>query len=208
MHVFNCIWQGLTTGVVLSLMLGTVFFSLIRNSLKYGYHSGVYISLGVIVCDIMFISLGIASHGFAVFLKNYNHSISVVGGVVLALMGVYMIVRAKPKIQEGKEFVPKKNPHYYFFASGFLLNVLNPINFFSWLGISTMLTSQYNYDIPDKIIFFTASLVSIFVVEIMIAHSAHKLKKMVTPLVLKRINQVSGSVFLLLGLRLALGMYL
>jgi threonine/homoserine/homoserine lactone efflux protein len=207
MHIFNCIWQGLTTGMVLSLMLGTVFFSLIRNSLKYGYYSGVYISLGVIVCDIMFISLAIASHGFAVFLKEYEMSISLTGGIVLMLMGLFMIIKAKPEVKEGKDLAPVKNSPYYYFANGFLLNVLNPVNFFSWLGISSMLTIKYDYDITDKVIFFSSSLVSIFIVEILIAHSATRLKNLVTPLVLKRINQISGTIFLLLGLRLALGFF-
>ncbi len=203
MHLFNCIWQGLLAGVVLSLMLGTVFFSLIKNSLKHGYKSGVYIALGVIVCDILFISLGILSHGFAIFLKKYQLTISVIGGIILVIMGIYMFIKAKPKIHEGKE--PKKNGPYYYFATGFLLNVLNPVNFFSWLAISSMLTIKYDYGIPDKIIFFTASLVSIFVVEILIAHFASKLKTLVTPNVLKHVNQVSGCIFFLLGLKLAIG---
>jgi L-lysine exporter family protein LysE/ArgO len=205
MHVFNCLWQGFLTGTVLSLMLGTVFFSLIRNSLRHGYRTGIYIALGVIVCDIIFITLGLLSHGFAVFLKTYETAISVVGGGVLAVMGLLMIINSKPKVQEGKEINPEKNSPFYFFANGFLLNVLNPVNFFSWLAISSMLTIKYNYDIPDKVIFFTASLASIFIVEVLIAHFASKLKKLVTPMVLKRINQVSGLIFLILGLRLAIG---
>jgi L-lysine exporter family protein LysE/ArgO len=204
MHVFNCIWQGLVTGVVLSLMLGTVFFSLIRNSLAHGQRSGIYIALGVIACDMIFISLAILSHGFAVFLQNYKVTISILGGIILVIMGIMMIIKAKPKVQEGKDISPKKNAWYYYFANGFLLNVLNPVNFFSWLAISSMLTIKSNYDIPDKLIFFTASLMSIFIVEVLIAHFAFRLKKIVTPLVLKRINQVSGSVFVIVGLRLAL----
>jgi L-lysine exporter family protein LysE/ArgO len=206
MHVFNCIWQGLLAGIVLSLMLGTVFFALIKNSLKHGYRSGVYIALGVIVCDIIFISLGLLSHGFAIFLKKYEHTISVIGGIVLVIMGIIMFIKAKPKMHEGRE--PKKNGPYYYFATGFLLNVMNPVNFFSWLAISSMLTIRNNYDIPDKLIFFSASLVSIFVVEVLIAHFASKLKTMVTPLVLRRINQVSGIIFFALGLKLAIGPFL
>jgi len=195
------------TGVVLSLMLGTVFFSLIKNSLKHGYKSGVFIALGVVVCDIIFISLGILSHGFALFLKKYELTISVCGGIILVLMGLYMILKAQPQVQEGKDIEPKKNNAYYYFANGFLLNVLNPVNFFSWLAISSMLTIRYNYTIPDKVLFFTASLVSIFVVEILIAHFASKLKKMITAKVLKHVNQVSGAIFFILGLKLALGSF-
>ena len=207
MDILSCLLEGFATGIGLSLMLGTVFFSLIRNSLKYGRKTGIYIALGVIVCDVIFITLALLSHGFAIFLKTYQTAISVGGGIVLAVMGLMMIIRSKPKVEEGKEINPKENSPLYFFANGFLLNVLNPVNFFSWLSISTIITVRFNYDLSDKVIFFIASLISIFIVEVLIAHFAFKLKKVVTPLVLKRINQVSGLIFLIIGLRLALGTF-
>jgi threonine/homoserine/homoserine lactone efflux protein len=86
MHFLTCSFQGFVTGIALSLMLGTVFFALIRNSLIYGYKTGVYIALGVIASDVIFISLALLSHGFAVFLKHYEQLISVVGGSILSLM--------------------------------------------------------------------------------------------------------------------------
>jgi threonine/homoserine/homoserine lactone efflux protein len=104
MHVINCILQGLLTGAILSIMLGTVFFSLIKNSLSSGFKTGVYIAIGVILCDIIFITLAILSTEFANFLESNQHTISIVGGSVLLLMGLAMFVRAKPKTDAGKEF--------------------------------------------------------------------------------------------------------
>ena len=70
MHVINCILQGLLTGAILSIMLGTVFFSLIKNSLSSGFKTGVYIAIGVILCDVIFITLAILSTEFANFLEE------------------------------------------------------------------------------------------------------------------------------------------
>ncbi len=204
-HILSCFGEGFITGIVLSLMLGTVFFALIRNSISFGYKVGIYIALGVILSDIIFISLALLSHGFAVFLKKHELWISIGGGIVLIIMGIAMFLNSKPKLQEGKHFDKAVNSNFYFISSGFLINVLNPVNFFSWLTISSMLTVKYNYDIPDKIVFFIASLLSIFIVEIGISFSAHKIKKHLSEKTFVLINKISGTIFILFGLKLCLG---
>ena len=206
MHLVNIIGEGLLTGAALSLMLGTVFFSLLRNSLQYGYKTGFYIASGVIVCDVLFIALALLSHKFALFLKTYQIEVSLVGGSILILMGIIMFIKAGPKTMAEGNLIEAKSSWYYFF-NGFLLNLLNPVNFFSWLAISTMLTIRFNFNIMDKCYFFGASLVSIFTVEILIAVGASKIKRWITPLILKRINQISGLIFIGIGIKLALVMF-
>lgn len=200
MHLFNCIWEGLITGFVLSMMLGTVFFALIKNSLSFGPKTGIFIAIGVILCDIMFISLALLSQPFADFLSQYKHEVAISGGILLIIMGLYIIFTSKPKMEEGKVFGQGSN--LYYIGNGFLLNVVNPVNFFVWLGISSSLSIQFNYNMNDKIVFFSASLVSIFFAEIGIAIFASKLRKWVTPVVLQRVNQVSGLVFVGVGIKL------
>ena len=190
------------TGAALSLMLGTVFFSLLRNSLQFGYRTGFYIASGVIVCDIMFIALALLSHQFALFLKTYSMQFSLAGGIILMAMGIIMFVKASPKVLDGELMSARSNLYYFF--NGFLLNLLNPVNFFSWLAISTMLTVRFNFNITDKVYFFTAALFSIFIVEILIAVGAARIKQWVTPKLLKRINQISGLIFFGVGVKLAL----
>lgn len=204
MDLFNAIWQGLLVGMGLSLMLGTVFFSLIQNSISYGERTGVYIALGVIACDIIFISLAILSVGFAKFLSEYEKAVSIAGGSILVVMGAYSYIKAGAN-KHGRDFSGKPNSATYYFINGFLLNAVNPVNFFSWLAISSMLTVKYHYEFNNKVIFFISSLCSIFLVEVLIAYFASKVKVMATPLVIKRINQFSGIVFIIFGLKLAIG---
>jgi L-lysine exporter family protein LysE/ArgO len=204
MHLFNVVWEGFVTGMALSLMLGTVFFSLLRNSLQYGYKSGFFIAAGVVACDVIFISLALLSDGFAIFLKNYQMQISIVGGIVLIIMGAVMIIKANPKMMEGKLMGEEKRSNWLFFMNGFLLNLLNPVNFFSWLAISTMLTIRFNYTLHDKTYFFLASLCAIFLVEILVSFGASKIKQWVTQKVLKRVNQISGLIFIGIGIKLTL----
>lgn len=203
MHTLNCIWQGFATGFVLSLMLGTVFFALIKNSLSYGYKTGIFIALGVIACDLMFIALALLSQPFADFLSAYKNEVAIGGGLLLIAMGILIFFKSEPEVKEGKEL--GYGSALYYFGNGFLLNVVNPLNFFSWLGISSFLTINYQYTLNDKIIFFLASLLSIFITEIGIAFFASKLRKWVNPKHLKMVNMVSGIVFVAVGIKLIIG---
>ena len=204
MLLVNCILQGLLTGVILSLMLGTVFFSLIKNSLNSGYKTGIYIASGVVLCDIIFIALAILSTEFAKFLKNNQNTISILGGLVLIIMGIIMFIKSKPKPDDGKIFKSTSKSALYFIGNGFLLNVVNPVNFFSWLAISSILRVKLNYQINDQIIYFSACLFSIFSVEVAIAYFASLLKKWMTDKIVQRINQISGMVFIGVGIKLML----
>ena len=40
----------------MSVMLGTVFFALVQNSIDYGFRTGIFIALGVIASDLILIT--------------------------------------------------------------------------------------------------------------------------------------------------------
>ena len=61
-----------------------------------------------------------------------------------------------------------------------------------------------HYNNHDLIIYFTACLISIFIVELGIAYSASKLKSIMSPLIVKRINQIAAIVFVGFGIKLML----
>src|SRR5690606_5846519 len=132
-------------------MLGTVFFSLVRNSILHGYITGMYIASGVILCDIIFIVMAVLSTKFVDFLIDYKNDISLAGGIILVIMGLFMYLSAKDQKGEGKLFNSRNNCTYV--GTGFLLNVINPVNFFSWLCINTSLTIEYNYPLGVKAVF-------------------------------------------------------
>lgn len=205
MHLFHCVWQGSLTGISMSLMLGTVFFSLIKNSLAKGYKTGIYIGLGVVVCDAIYIVVSLLSHSFSILLQEYKQTLSLVGGILLIVSGIYMYIKAKPKEDTGKIYNNKGN--WYYFFNGFILNLINPINFLSVFAISSFLTIRFNYTVQDKIIFFIAFLATVLLTEIGISYGASYIKKWITPVILKRINQVSAFVFISIGIKLAFGIY-
>jgi threonine/homoserine/homoserine lactone efflux protein len=55
--MLDIILYGLITGMLMSIMLGTVFFALVQNSIDHGFRTGVFIAIGVISSDVLLISL-------------------------------------------------------------------------------------------------------------------------------------------------------
>ena len=187
---------GFLTGVGLCLTFGTVFFSLVQNSVDNGYQTGIKIALGVFVCDTIFVFFAIFGTAFLPNIPNFQQWMAGVGVVFLLAMGLGNIIKGQPVVSYPNT---KFGNFLFYFSTGFLLNGLNPVNFFSWVTIASYIRSNLHYDFTQVLIFFGTSVVAILIVESAIAVFAHRLKKIFTTRVLTVFNKVTGIVFILIA---------
>lgn len=199
------LFYGLITGVLLCLTFGTVFFSLVQNSVDNGYKSGVKIALGVVVCDAIFVFFAIFGTALLPHIENFESWMAGAGVVFLLILGINNLIQNQPKIAYPKS---RFGNFLFYFSTGFLLNGLNPVNFISWVTIATYLRSTLHYEIDEMMVFFGASLLTIFLTESGIALSAHKLKRIFTPRTVKIFNKVTGVVFVLIAGQIAYSNFL
>lgn len=199
------LFYGLLTGIVLCFTFGTVFFSLVQNSVDNGYKSGIKIALGVVVCDAIFVFFAIFGTALLPHIENFERWMAGAGVIFLLIMGINNLVQNQPKITYPKS---RFGNFLFYFSTGFLLNGLNPVNFISWVTIATYIRSTLHYQIDEIMVFFGASLLAIFITESGIALSAHKLKRVFTPRTVKVFNQVTGVVFLLIAAQIAYSNFL
>ncbi|GAB4488273.1 MAG: hypothetical protein OHK0019_04350 [Saprospiraceae bacterium] len=186
------IFYGFLTGVAMSLMLGTVFFALIQNSIEYGVRSGMFIATGVILSDIILISLSFFHVELLPAGGSVEMWIRLFGGSLLIVYAVSSL-RKRRKI-EYRRF--ERGGVFFLIATGFMLNILNPGNFIGWLAVSTQLTQVAGYSLPQCLLFFAGALSAIFCTEILIAFSASLLKKILTDVFLRRLDIAVGVLFL------------
>lgn len=208
METFEIIRNGFVTGLALSLGLGAVFFALIQNSIKNGYKTGIAIASGVIVSDIIFVTFALL--GTSLFSEGDLQSkwVQAIAISFLLFLGIYNFIHARKPIDRTIQ-----NPSISFgsalmyFGKGFLLNGLNPANFFAWTLICTTTTGSLNYNLNDNIIFFASALVAIFFMEVLISLGAHKIKNKLTDKVMLWINRVSGAIYILVAVALLVGLF-
>lgn len=191
--------NGYVSGFVMSLMLGTVFFALIQHSIDYGFKTGIIISLGVIVSDLIFVSIAVFGTSLIPAIRENENTIRLLGGCLLLFLGI-----SSWRVNKRKIAYPatQKGSLFYFMGKGFLLNALNPVNLFTWVAVATYLNGALKYNLGLQSVYFTACLLAIFITEILIALGASKLRHIINNTFLLFINRLAGSVFILGGLYL------
>jgi L-lysine exporter family protein LysE/ArgO len=164
---------GFSAGILLGLGFGSVFFALIQDSIDFGWRTGVKISLGVIIGDFLLITLAFFGTSFLPNIPHFGTYARIIGAVLLIGLGIsnFRKTAAKPTPKGSSKF----GKFLYYSVKGFLLNVLNPSNFLSWVVASAALKS-YNYENFEEILFFVACIFSIFLTECAISYFSFKIK--------------------------------
>ena len=96
--MLEAIVSGVMLGLVLSLLVGPVFFLLIDTSIKKGFKRGVYLSLGVLLSDMFYIAITYFSSVAAGVVNNYKWEIGWAGGLLLMVFGIVTMLK-KPNIK-------------------------------------------------------------------------------------------------------------
>lgn len=176
----------------MSLMLGTVFFALVQNSIDNGFKSGVIISVGVIASDMILITFGYFNAELIPEGGTTEMIVRLAGGIFLIGYGISNIVKKKsiayPETKSGRTV--------YFLITGFLLNFLNPGNFIGWLAISTHLKQVALYTPWQCLFFYTGALTAIFFTEMAISFAGSSLKRFISDKLLRTIDKVVGVIFI------------
>ena len=190
--------SGIPVGFVMSFALGPIFFSLIHYSLKRGFWSSFYIATGVILADILLISTVFSSVQLLMPTDgNVKFWVSVIGGLMLIGMGISNFIKRKSdtKVEE-----KKGKSAFLLVLNGFLLNILNPANFFSWLILSANISKSGQFSLQGQLFFYTGCLLGIYFTEIAIAYFASLLQRYLNDEIMKKINYAMGSIFIICGL--------
>ena len=198
--MLEALFYGLLTGIALCLTFGTVFFSLVQNSVDNGYKTGIIIASGVFVCDLIFVFFAIFGTALLPDIPNFKDWMAGAGVVFLVILGLTNLIKGQPKIAYPKTSLGNL---VYYFTTGFLLNGLNPVNFISWVTIASYIRSNLHYNQNQVLLFFGASVIAVFLVECGIAVFAHRLKRVFTPKVVTIFNKVTGVVFILIACQIA-----
>lgn len=201
MSALHPVLWGLAAGFTMSLMLGTVFFSLLQVSIHQGYKHGVAIASGVILCDILFLVLALGfSEAVSDFYQHNQATMAWVGCTALVILGLIQVMRKPPN--ERAEGSRKHLSYIQCAIRGFLLNLVNPGNLVIWLvALNNPVTVGLNA--TQKIQFAAAGLMAIFLTESGISYAAQQLRRWATPAHLRKLDLFVGVVFILAGLRMA-----
>jgi len=183
--------EGLLLGLSSILFIGPVFFVILKNTLSYGKMAGLYISIGILTSDLVYILL----YKFTLYnilerflSTNYTYWVF---ALLLSTMGILNLFK---KTTSSDTVNPFKNNVFILFSKGFLINFINPFVFLFWLGVFKYNTSKF--DEFDQNIFLTGSLIGIFIIDILKVLFSYYLKTFLTSKHLSRIYKIIGILFI------------
>jgi len=203
--MFEALLKGLTLGFLLSISVGPVIFSIIKQSLNSGHRGGIAFILGVSASDIALVLISnVFTQMFGYMVKHKNF-IGIAGSIFLISMGVFFLFFKKVKVDDsGVQVLQlRKRDYVKTFLSGFFMNTLNPAVFFFWLTTSTTLITL---SIENRIIAFMTCLAFVLSTDFLKVMMAQKIRRKLTPHNIQILSRINGLVLLGFGMVLLWGL--
>jgi threonine/homoserine/homoserine lactone efflux protein len=195
------LFGGIAFGLLLAVMLGPVFFTLLQTSLHEGFRAGAYLAIGVLLSDASLIAVCYSFASLIQTMDDHHKILSVVGGILMIGFGVYNFFH-RVKLREVNDV--KKTVHAHFVVKGFLLNVLNPGVLFFWLGVIGLVNGREDYTHIHQVTFLGATLATVFSTDLLKSFVSHRIKKLLKPQVMVWVNRGIGLVLVGFGVSMIL----
>lgn len=203
--MWESILKGLTFGLVLSISVGPVLFSIIKQSLNNGHKGGLAFVFGVSASDITLVLVSNVFTELFNSLKTYKTEVGVAGCIFLVSLGLFFLFFKKVKVnEEGKQiFSFRKRDYAKTFLSGYLMNTLNPSVFIFWIYAST---AVIGLTVNHRIIVFVTCLSWMLGADILKVFLAGKIRNRLTPHNIHILNRINGLLLIIFGIALIWGL--
>jgi threonine/homoserine/homoserine lactone efflux protein len=205
--MIEAIWKGLALGIVLALSVGPIIFTIIKQSLTGGHKGGFSFVAGVWLSDLILVILSNVFTEWVTRLLQYKKLIGYGGSSFLIALGIYFFFFKKVHLKSttGSMHLEDFTMHEMIrtFASGFIINTLNPGVLAFWLGNATVLALTHT--LKQRIIIFSTCLVINMGADVGKVMMAGKLRNRLTVHNLNIINKISGGILIAFGIALLYG---
>jgi threonine/homoserine/homoserine lactone efflux protein len=195
------ILSGIVFGLLLSVMIGPVFFALLQTALHEGFKAGAHLAFGVLLSDMFCITVSYFFASQIDLTGKYKVLTGIIGGTLLMAFGVYNFLK-KTKVKEVDD--DQKTVHAKFLFKGFALNSLNPAVILFWLSVISVVKVKEDYTKFHEAVFFATVLSTVFATDLLKSFVAHRIKNLLKPIVLLWVNRSVGIVLIGFGLRMIL----
>ncbi len=181
--------EGYLIGLGLVVLIGPVLFTLLESTLQYGFKSGMAVTLGIFVSDVICVLL--CAFGAAPFFQNVNNQfyIGLIGAAILVSFGLRFLL--KPPLDFGKDIRLKAADFLGFFTKGFIVNFVNPIVFLIWISIIGLASGKYGYN-RELGFYMSGALLGILTTDTLKTIFAHQIKRILKPNIFRWIYKVIG----------------
>ncbi len=205
--MIETIGKGITLGLLLSIAVGPILFTVIKQSINNGIKGGLAFVIGVSLSDV---SLVVATNFFTEIFTSFNTNrtvIGIMGSTFLISVGIYYLYFKKVKVNEqGTQLIKfRKRDYLKILLAGYFMNTLNPGIIIFWL-VQSAAFIEHTYN--QRFTIFTTALLFVLSADILKVVLAGKLRQRLTIRNIRLLNKINGVILIGFGLALILGILL
>ena len=217
----NAFFEGLSFGLVLTILAGPILFALLQTGIEQGFKAGMMVALGVFISDLIFVLtvyFGLTYILAIVNLDGFKLTLGIAGGIALILIGIGTLLSKPPAMPDEEYFSDKKendkvllektdkhkSSYLSLFGKGFFINTANPFTFFFWGVVATAKMAESNFSDDEFFLFFGGILFVIIASDTLKVYLAKFIRKKLKPEKILLVRRISGIAFVLFGIVLML----
>lgn len=194
--------NGIMYGLILAMLIGPVFFALIRTSIDKGFKSGAYLALGIALSDAL--AATVVYFGVSRFTDSsvFEVYLGWVGGLLMIAFGAAPFVKGASQ----KKFLPNRAINraqgLRYILEGLLLNLLNPFVYIFWLGVVGYVTVSTEYAPEGHFFFFLGAIATVFMTDLLKVYVANRITDYLNARIIGLIDKIAGLGLMAFGVRL------
>ena len=135
--------------------------------------------------------------------KPENHHVfGIISGIILILFGFFTYRKKVALNSPDNDSVNSKPGPVTFMLKGFFLNIANPFVWIFWMGIVVGITANYEGNVRNVIMFFSAALLTVLATDLLKCFGSYKIKRFLTVNLIQWVNRIAGIGLALFGVYL------
>jgi threonine/homoserine/homoserine lactone efflux protein len=200
---WSYIFDGVTLGLGLAILLGPIFVALTQTSIEQGGRAGITVGAGIWVSDIIIVSV---IYFFVNRISNviqdgtFQYWMGLLGGFVLMVFGISAMVK-KVELSYEKQSFSAKN-YAGFWLKGFLVNTVNPFTFVFWISVISSYIIGKKASSAQVWVFLSTILITIIITDSLKVLMAKMLKTKLKEHMVQWIIRIAGFALLIFGIAL------
>lgn len=194
--------EGLSVGLLLSALVGPVFFTLIQSSLAHGFRYAAVLAAGILFSDALYVLISYFGIKLLSDVKFFELLLGYVGGVILIGFGISSLVKKQVSRPNTGGFDLPRMKKRSAFVKGFSINGVNPFVLLFWISIASLVQTKETFDRTDILLYYFGILGTVFSIDLLKAFIAKQLAHLVTPKMMGLLNKAVGLIMIGFGIRM------
>lgn len=199
----DLLWNGIKYGLILSLLVGPILFTIVQTSIEEGFRAGWMVGLGIWMSDIFYILISYFGVSYVKELMNWDGFefwLCIIGGIILIAFGLGSMVVKPPSMASFESKAVRYNTYFSLWLRGFFINTANPFTFFFWIGVSSVLFTKDNLTMHQARWFYTGLVGTLIMTDTVKIALAKFIRRYLKPQFLMWPRRIAGIVLIVFGI--------